>query len=229
MTVNSKTHEAVSALRSSQVERRAAECHADNGNYVEAYQCHSMAEMEENRHRELMQPVEGVNIRNGEVMPDGKDTKHQFIRDSLKSPDSAALDASLARTNLLLQDHLDVLAVGIDAVNSIDDANSLEKMLLHQASAAHIASMQLMNLVMARSADLDHIDSTVRDRATEHTSRLINSFARTTSCYQQSLLTLNKLRNGGKQTVTVQHVNVEPGGQAVVGDVHHGGGEEASG
>jgi hypothetical protein len=34
---------------------------------------------------------------------------------------------------------------------------------------------------------------------------------------------LRKHRNGGKQTVTVQHVNVEDGGQAIVGDVQSGG------
>ena len=35
---------------------------------------------------------------------------------------------------------------------------------------------------------------------------------------------LRKHRNGGKQTVTVQHVNVEDGGQAIVGNVDAGGG-----
>jgi len=35
--------------------------------------------------------------------------------------------------------------------------------------------------------------------------------------------TLRKHRNGGKQTVTVQHVNVSDGGKAIVGDVSHGG------
>jgi len=36
-------------------------------------------------------------------------------------------------------------------------------------------------------------------------------------------LTLSKVRTGGKQTVTVQHVNVSDGGQAVVtGDLNAG-------
>jgi len=37
---------------------------------------------------------------------------------------------------------------------------------------------------------------------------------------------LHKYRNKGKQTVTVQHVTVNEGGQAVVGDVRRGGGNE---
>ena len=48
-----------------------------------------------------------------------------------------------------------------------------------------------------------------------------NKFART---YSMQMETLRKHRNGGKQTVTVQHVNVEGGGQAVVGNVQTGGG-----
>ncbi|OOY94013.1 hypothetical protein BOW18_12105, partial [Solemya velum gill symbiont] len=215
MSEKTRTNEAIEALKSSQIERRTAGCHEEHGNHVEAYQCHQMANLEEQRYDELMQPDSSVTVSNGEVIPDGKETKDIFIRDTLKNLDSAALDASLARTNLLLQDHLDVLAIGIDATNSLDDPNSLEKMLLHQASASHIASMELMNQAMARLNKLNSYNSSEREQASIHCGRLLNSYARVTSSYQQSLLTLHKLRNGGKQTVTVQHVNVESGGQAV--------------
>jgi hypothetical protein len=43
-----------------------------------------------------------------------------------------------------------------------------------------------------------------------------NKLART---YTAQVEALRKYRNGGKQTVTVQHVNVEDGGQAIVGNV----------
>jgi hypothetical protein len=43
------------------------------------------------------------------------------------------------------------------------------------------------------------------------------------SVFQDGLLTLQRLRTGGNQTVTVQHVNVAPGGQAVIGNVQAGG------
>jgi hypothetical protein len=49
--------------------------------------------------------------------------------------------------------------------------------------------------------------------------RLTNSAARLMSVFQDGLLTLQKLRTGGNQTVTVQHVNVESGAQAVIGNV----------
>lgn len=53
--------------------------------------------------------------------------------------------------------------------------------------------------------------------------RCINSAARLMSVYQTALLTFQRLRTGGNQTVTVQHVNVQPGGQAVIGNVQAGG------
>ena len=34
--------------------------------------------------------------------------------------------------------------------------------------------------------------------------------------YQHAMLTLERMRNGGKQTVVLQHVTVADGGQAVV-------------
>ena len=48
---------------------------------------------------------------------------------------------------------------------------------------------------------------------------MANAAARMMSVYQDGLLTLQKLRTGGNQTVTVQHVNVQPGAQAVIGNV----------
>ena len=47
-------------------------------------------------------------------------------------------------------------------------------------------------------------------------ARLSNAAARAMQSYRESFLTLQKLRTGGKQTVVVQHVQVSPGGQAVV-------------
>lgn len=41
--------------------------------------------------------------------------------------------------------------------------------------------------------------------------------------YQNAMLTHQRMRTGGTQTVTVQHVNLAPGSQAVIGDVRTGG------
>ena len=45
-------------------------------------------------------------------------------------------------------------------------------------------------------------------------ARFSNAAVRTMQAYQESLLTMQKLRTGGKQTVVVQHFQVLQGGQA---------------
>lgn len=66
---------------------------------------------------------------------------------------------------------------------------------------------------------------------TETTPKLhemtINRLAKITRLYNESLDTLNKYRRKGEQRVVVQHVNVENGGQAIVGNVTQGGGDKA--
>ena len=47
-------------------------------------------------------------------------------------------------------------------------------------------------------------------------ARLSNAAARMMRIFQEGLLTLQKIRTGGKQTVVVQHVQVSEGGQAVI-------------
>lgn len=42
--------------------------------------------------------------------------------------------------------------------------------------------------------------------------------------YSQQLETLDKHRNKGKQRMTIEHIHISNGGQAVIGDVTQGGG-----
>jgi len=46
------------------------------------------------------------------------------------------------------------------------------------------------------------------------------------SLYVKQLAALDKHRGKGQQKVTVEHVNVASGGQAIVGNVSHGGGAQ---
>ena len=48
--------------------------------------------------------------------------------------------------------------------------------------------------------------------------------------FQQGLVTVQRLRSGGQQVVTVQHVQVNQGGQAIVaGKMKAGGGRKRAG
>ena len=127
-----------------------------------------------------------------------------------------AEDASLRRTDLLMQPSFNAVAMGIDAADSIGAANSIEKMLAHQMAVAHEGYMRLMDRALSYEV------GTMRGGDSVEACRLANSAARLMNVFQDAALTLQKLRTGGNQTVTVQHVNVASGAQAVIGNVQTG-------
>lgn len=100
-------------------------------------------------------------------------------------------------------------AVGI--VAEIAPKDAIEGMLATQMAAIHIATMRHSRM-MAGSETIQQL---------ELHERVLNKLARTFTTQMEAL---RKHRNGGKQTVTVQHVNVQDGGEAIVGDVTHGAG-----
>jgi hypothetical protein len=55
-----------------------------------------------------------------------------------------------------------------------------------------------------------------RERANIQTTRLAGALGRMSASFQQGMRTLQRLRSGGRQVVTVQHVQVNEGGQALV-------------
>lgn len=138
-------------------------------------------------------------------------------------PSMLAAEASESR--LRLTGNSMVLAV--DAAESIKARNSLEKMLAHELAAAHRLAMHMAE----QSAQLvDRHESWGKMNNPAHTieaARLANASARMMGAFQDGLLTLERIRRGGKQTVKVihQHVAVAAGGQAVVaaGGVKGGG------
>ena len=81
---------------------------------------------------------------NGGAVPEPSE---QFLKDLLATPDLSAVEATLDRNRLLLQDGLDVAAMAVDAALSIQATNSLEKMLAHQLAATHKQIMELMGAV----------------------------------------------------------------------------------
>jgi hypothetical protein len=207
----SRTKLAAREYRAAMREKQTADCYLSNGDAYEAHIHRLISGEHEGKADALMQLEKPPEIQLGEVVPETIDDHSWRIRNTLKSPDGAALDASVERTDLLLMASADLAGLGIDAAASIGASNSLEKMLAHQMALAHAASFKLMDKA------LGHRDSVEQARLTNAATRLMATF-------QQGLLTLQKLRTGGNQTVTVQHVHVGEGGQAVIGNVQAGGG-----
>jgi hypothetical protein len=142
------------------------------------------------------------------------------------SPDMITAQASLTRIGLAMD--ANVLALTVDLADTMQAGNSLERMLAGQLAALH--AMVMKNAATAASFAIKASDphgaipTAQRQIANVEAARSANAAARASEAFQHGMLTLDRLRNGGRQTVVVQHVNVRDGGQAVVaGAVQDGG------
>jgi len=125
-----------------------------------------------------------------------------WLVDTLENPNSISVDASEQRMRLAAG--AGVLQSAVDAANSAQAVNSLEKMLCHQLSAVHSAGMKLVGRV--GGGGMPPVEE----------ARLANAAARMMQIFQEGVLTLQKLKTGGRQTMIVQHVQVSDGGNALV-------------
>jgi hypothetical protein len=94
----------------------------------------------------------------------------------------------------------------LSVVQGVKPKDQLEAMLAAQMAAIHLATM-----TFARR--LAHVETIQQQDSAE---RALNKLART---YAMQMEALKRYRTGGEQKVTVQHVSVSEGGQAIVGNV----------
>ncbi|MFN4129305.1 MAG: hypothetical protein ACK4GC_05765 [Paracoccaceae bacterium] len=94
----------------------------------------------------------------------------------------------------------------LSVVRGVQPRDELESLLAVQMGAIHSAT-----LMMARR--LNHVETIPQQDAAE---RALNKLART---YAMQMEALKRYRTGGQQKVTVEHVTVNAGGQAIVGAV----------
>lgn len=95
-------------------------------------------------------------------------------------------------------------------MRSIKPTDSLERMLAVQMVSMHHAAMECL-----RRASLE-------DQTKEARESNLNQATKLTGLFTRQMEALDKHRGKGQQKVTVEHVHVESGGQAVVGSVHTG-------
>jgi hypothetical protein len=95
----------------------------------------------------------------------------------------------------------------LSVVKGIKPKDQLEAMLAAQMAAIHTATMTSARR-LARVEIIAQQDSA---------ERALNKLART---YAMQMEALKRYRTGGEQKVTVQHVSVNEGGQAIVGNVN---------
>jgi hypothetical protein len=210
---------AARALRNAAAERKLASHGGQNvaGYLAEAERIEAFA-------AGLMQSQGPPTVKCGEVIGvSGDSGPSREITDTLSNPDQVTVEASVARTDLLLSVPADIVPMAIDAAASAKAGNSFEKMLAHQLALTHVLAMK----TGARALDFEKRQSEysggLRQADSVELSRLSQTTSRLCSAFQSGLLTLQRLRNGSSQTVTVRHVTVEAGAQAIIGNVKPGG------
>lgn len=98
-------------------------------------------------------------------------------------------------------------------MSSILTGNGLETILASQMVAVH-------NLQMSAATYAKHYKSV------ELAKPYMNMVTKLSNTFIQQAQLLSKLQGKGQQKVTVEHVNVHEGGQAIVGNVTNTGGNE---
>ena len=111
---------------------------------------------------------------------------------TLENASLVTVDASRDRLELL--NRAGALELGLDLADTIDPQNTAEIALAHQLAAAHAAAMKLIGQMneAARYAGSN-------DAHCARAARLAGGAARLMGAYQQGLLTLRQLRQGGRQ------------------------------
>ena len=99
----------------------------------------------------------------------------------------------------------------LSMVTGIEPKDQMEAMLAAQMAALH---MQMMTFARRLSNADTYLESEMAEKA-------FNKLARTFTTQMEAL---NRYRGKGQQKMTVEHVHVHDGGQAIVGQVAQGGG-----
>ena len=151
----------------------------------------------------------------GELVPHGRQgLQAAEFRSTVAKPDYVAADASRDRLDLLHQ--CGALELGLDMADSVNAQNSVEMMLAYQLATSHQSAMKLTAQLNRQIERMNVIADGPRQLANVEAARLTGSITRLMMAFQGGVTTLQRLRFGGRQVVTVQHVNVEAGGQAIV-------------
>ena len=161
-----------------------------------------------------------------------KVVKGKVVKIAPDHPDTAVWAALIAKAfgtaersfaDMMLNQVLHIAAKGSEldnctadgilaALHGIEPRDELEGMLATQMVATHIATMECL-----RRAGLKEQNFEARTMNLQQANKLARTYA-------AQLEALNRHRGKGQQTMTVEHVQVNAGGQAIVGTVNRGGG-----
>ena len=143
-----------------------------------------------------MEKGDALDVALGDVDDDIRLVRVQEIFDSSHFLNNDSEDVRMAK-----------FKADIDTLRSFAPVSEMERMLVSQMIGTHGAAMECLRRAMIPDQSFEG-----RDTNLKHAEKLM-------SVYAKQVDTLNKHRGKGQQKITVQHVNVEAGGQAIVGSV----------
>lgn len=152
----------------------------------------------------LSTPVQCVPLAGGELAEPSAESATTLTSSVV------ALEASNERVHLVSALGYDIAALALDTAESAGAVGSIEQMLAHQVAAAHHQMMTMLT-----KASVEPIPTLQMQYSA--------LAAKWMAASNNAALTLKKYRTNGEQRITIQHVNVSQGGQAVIGDVRAGG------
>jgi len=180
-------------------------------------------QMHEER-KKRMPSAPQIKLQEGRIKVDHQSPDHGwelFLESMGTNSDSFAkvllgqLAATLSAGQGDARVHPDFTNFGLAVLASVNPRDELEAMLAAQMAAIHCSTM---NFAL-------HLNSADTLKQRDSAERTLNKLARTFTTQMEAL----KKYRGGEQKITVQHqhVNVNEGGQAIVGTVeqHRGHGE----
>jgi hypothetical protein len=141
---------------------------------------------------------ECVSVVSGEVT---RESLPYALLNTLENPTTVAADASEHRSRLAAD--ADVLEMALDASATIQAQNSLEKMQAHHLALAHKMAMHFGRLALEQ-------------KNVELACKIGKASLAAMQSYTKGQDSIYRARRGGRQIVTVQRVNINEGGQAVI-------------
>ncbi len=133
------------------------------------------------------------------IMEEATGANEPHLQETLWTPDGLSDEERLARA-----------ASAISLLQDIKPSGAIESMLATQMVATHHAAMDCFRRAIIRGQTVEG-----RDQNLKHAEKLL-------SIYSRQIEVLDKHRGKGQQKVTVEHVHVEAGGQAMVGHFETG-------
>lgn len=165
------------------------------GSFVAAYKADKLEEIAETATRaEVTKVASGEAVRAGDSLP-------YALRNTLENPTMVTAEASEHRTRLAFD--ADVLEMAADAAETIEARNSVEKMQAHQMALAHKMAMHFGKLAMEQE------DGVLACKFLKASTAAMRSYGQGVDC-------IHRARRGGRQIVTINRVNINEGGQAVI-------------